>query len=424
MMYTPVSAVWEITRKCTMSCKHCGHGCVSALPDELTTDEAVALCAAIGDLGVERVYLSGGEPTTRSDWHVIARQLHKAGVSVSLATNGWAFDQDAITKAIDARVDTVMLSIDGLERTHDFLRQPGSFLRSMRVLDALRQTPVNCMVVTTITTMNLGELPDLLKVLEEKNVSAWKLQPAFSLCGSNGRREIMIQPGSIDSIISTAQTMSMKSGVDVQLDHCIGYYHGGPTLMSKSGCDENAIEWQGCGAGKSTLGILHNGDIVGCTRIRDKKFVEGSIRKKTLAQLWHSPASFLWNKNIKKERLAGFCARCQYGHRCRGGCAAARLSVSGDIFGENKYCSYNQAFSRVALSTDQSSDIEELLHRSIQYIEQERYQLAEVLLWRGLSMDHDNPELLQLYRFVNFMVNPDETDYMNSQENAKAPVSA
>ncbi len=81
------TAVWEITMGCNMRCKHCGSSCAEALPDELNTSEALEVCDQLKDLGLKVITLSGGEPTTRSDWHIIAKRLVDNGIITSIITN-------------------------------------------------------------------------------------------------------------------------------------------------------------------------------------------------------------------------------------------------------------------------------------------------------------------------------------------------
>ena len=40
-MWRPVYAVWEITLRCDLGCRHCGSRAGRARPDELTTAEAL-----------------------------------------------------------------------------------------------------------------------------------------------------------------------------------------------------------------------------------------------------------------------------------------------------------------------------------------------------------------------------------------------
>ncbi len=85
MAYNLITAVWEITMNCNMRCKHCGSACDGPLPDELTHEEALDLCDTLGRLGLRRMTLSGGEPFTRQDWHIIAARLvqHKITTNVT-----------------------------------------------------------------------------------------------------------------------------------------------------------------------------------------------------------------------------------------------------------------------------------------------------------------------------------------------------
>ena len=113
-MKKPITAVWEITMGCNMQCKHCGSSCASALPGELSTEEALGLCKQIGELGLEWITLSGGEPTTRKDWNKIAEALNTNGVIPNMITNGWAFSPEEARKAEASGVNTIAISIDGL----------------------------------------------------------------------------------------------------------------------------------------------------------------------------------------------------------------------------------------------------------------------------------------------------------------------
>jgi hypothetical protein len=46
---------------------------------------------------------------------------------------------------------------------------------------------------------------------------------------------------------------------------------------------------------------------------------------------------------MTKDKLAGQCKTCKYGSKCLGGCPNTQLTMNGDIYSENQYCSYNVA---------------------------------------------------------------------------------
>ena len=122
-----------------MRCKHCGSSCQKALPDELTTEEALKLCDELGEMGFKWITLSGGEPTTRKDWYLIAKRLNDNGIIPTIITNGWLISEKILDQAMEAGVNTIAISIDGLEKTHDFIRKKGSFQKIMNALDLMQK---------------------------------------------------------------------------------------------------------------------------------------------------------------------------------------------------------------------------------------------------------------------------------------------
>lgn len=49
-------------------------------------------------MGVKFVTLTGGEPTTKKDWYVIAEKLSKAGIYTNIISNGWFVEDDLVEK--------------------------------------------------------------------------------------------------------------------------------------------------------------------------------------------------------------------------------------------------------------------------------------------------------------------------------------
>ena len=92
MDYKMLYAIIELTMKCNMRCMHCGSACKEALEDELTTEEMLNLCDDLANMGLKCVTLSGGEPTTRNDWHKIAKRCVKNNIYTNMITNGWELD--------------------------------------------------------------------------------------------------------------------------------------------------------------------------------------------------------------------------------------------------------------------------------------------------------------------------------------------
>ena len=175
--------------------------------------------------------------------------------------------------------------------------------------------------------------------------------------------------------------------------------------------------WKGCNAGKRGFGILQNGDIMGCTSIRDKKFIEGNILKTPLVEIWNNPENFIWNRTATKAQLKNDCNRCQFGDECLGGCPNTRLTMEKDLWAENKFCSYNVGMKKTKTIISQRSDVEQLLADAKKYIEDHEYQIAGQILDRVIELDPTNLEALKFHGFVNFFM---QNHHQAEQSNRKA----
>ncbi len=406
-VYKPVTAVWEITMACNMRCRHCGSSCASALEDELTTGEALALCADLGRMGFEWITISGGEPTVRKDWHLIAAELKKYGVIPNLITNGWSFDSEMARKASEAGINTVAVSIDGLEPTHDYIRKKGSYARTISALDTIRtEKSLNSAVITTINKMNLKELHALKDILANKEVVTWQLQIALPMGNMKQIDELVIGPGQVEEIVDFAYRAQNECDISIQLADCIGYHAPAEMAVRCRSSGAGMYWWQGCNAGKYCIGILHNGDITGCTSVRDPSFIEGNIRIKPVSEIWNDPDSFSWNRRLTRDKLAGTCRKCRFADSCTGGCSNTKLTMGGSVFSENIYCLYRLSVLKEAEKYQKASDPESIYIAAKNLALKGDLQTASLLL-AGLDekeLNENRLEILNLYGYVDFML--------------------
>lgn len=371
------TAVWEITMGCNMRCKHCGSSCAEALPDELSTSEALSVCDQLRDLGLKVITLSGGEPTTRNDWPIIAKRLVDNGIVTSIITNGWLIDKNFIDNAITTGLRSVCLSIDGLQETHDFIRKPGSFKKSIKALKELNNNNVSTSVITSINKENIAELEELFYLFDDLGVASWQLQIALPMGNFIKRPEWLVEPEDILYIIDFAYN-KIGSRLLLVLADCVGYYSSKDIKVNENFLADN-WSWAGCGAGKHVIGILHNGDIVGCTSIRDKTLTAGNVREKSLKTIWEDNNSFSWNRSFQSDKLKGFCKECRYKERCLGGCSNSRYCINGSFESENRYCAYNvemKNWRNYLESIDDTLEIENMIEKAKSLKHQDLLKIA------------------------------------------------
>lgn len=320
-MDNPITAVWEITMGCNMRCKHCGSSCAKPLPEELNTAEALALCEDIGDLGLKWITLSGGEPLIRQDWPQLVRALRARGVIPNMITNGWMCTEEIIDTAKDAGIGTFAVSLDGPRDVHDFIRREGAFDRAIIAMKTMAAKGIDAGAITTVQRRNIDRLEEIYDTLHTAGVEVWQLQIGLPMgnLGHGENIDMVLPPESIDRIIDFIHQHSTDPDMSIFPADCLGYYSVKEIeARTRANRSDEPISWIGCNAGKRSFGILHNGDILGCTSIRDRSFIEGNIRERPLAEIWHDPEKFAWSRTITKKQLSGRCAGCGYGDVCLG----------------------------------------------------------------------------------------------------------
>ena len=402
MTETPITAVWEITMGCNMRCGHCGSSCEERLSDELTTDEALSLIDQIADLGLHWITLSGGEPLMRKDLPLLVQKFTSRSVAVNIITNGWFMDSKIAHELKKSGISTVAISIDGTEEIHDSIRMKGSFGRIEQAADHLNRAGVNIGAVTTISNKNIGCLPELRRRLIDLGVNQWQVQLGQPMGNFKERPQWVAEPAAIPAIIDFCYEIWLEGEIIIRPADCIGYYSEKEMIIRQKPEMGGSI-WNGCNAGVRSFGILQNGDILGCTSIRDESFVEGNIRNTPLSEIWHNPNGFSWRREMTKEQLAGDCVICAYGSRCLGGCPNVRLTMNGDIDSENLYCAYNLALKRLREGLLSETDSEWLIAQAEQSIHNKDFQTSAFFAERALALTPENKKALAIKGFADFM---------------------
>ncbi|MGE5787833.1 MAG: radical SAM protein [Myxococcales bacterium] len=405
-MQNPVTAVWELTMGCNMRCKHCGSSCTTPLADELTPEESIKLCDEIGSLGLKWITLSGGEPLLRTDWSRLVRRLRDHDVVPNIITNGWLCTEEVVELAKQSGVGTFAVSLDGPQDVHDFIRAPGSFRRVLAALGIMADKGVSAGVITTVHQRNIDRLGELRDILIDLGVDNWQLQIGLPMgnFGEPAHRAMVLPPEGVQTVVDFIHGHSLDERMRIYPADCLGYYSVKDVeARTRAYRSSTPVNWCGCNAGKRSFGVLHNGDIVGCTSIRDRAFIEGNIRSRPLCDIWNDPGAFSWSRGLTKEHLGGNCQTCHLGSVCLGGCPNTRLTTHGTIHSGNEYCLYSIGLSRAKAALVSTStahiDIRAVARR---FIENGEYQLAGMALEHLLALDKSDPDLYAQYGFVSY----------------------
>ena len=164
----------QINNACNLACAHC---LVSSGPGGIPGMESEELLAAIdaaGALGIERVYITGGEPFLRRDIFDIAKHITEThGCELILLTNATLFAGRVREQLASLARDKVkfQVSLDGARpETNDPVRGAGTFVKVLDGARILSGLGFDVSLTTVTTTENLNELPQITRIA--RNVGA------------------------------------------------------------------------------------------------------------------------------------------------------------------------------------------------------------------------------------------------------------
>jgi radical SAM protein with 4Fe4S-binding SPASM domain len=334
----PIYAVWEITLRCDLACVHCGSRAGRARPDELTTAECLDLVDQMADLGVQEVTLIGGEAYLRDDWLDIVRALRRRGLHASMTTGGRGLTLERARSGAAAGLQSVSVSLDGLEATHDRLRGVrGSFQSAMEALANLRAVGVGICVNTQVNRLSIPELPAILETAIAAGAKAWQVQLTAAMGRAADQPDLLPQPFDLLQLFPMLAELKGRcdeAGVRLWPGNNLGYF--GPFEAILRGTMPRG-HMASCGAGRSTLGIEADGAIKGCPSLQTNPWTGGNIRDASLLDIWERAAPLRHTRDRTVDELWGYCRTCYYAEECRAGCTWTAFSLFGKP-GNNPLC--------------------------------------------------------------------------------------
>lgn len=155
---------WEATNRCNLQCKHCLPASGPPRSGELTSEEAMAALTVFKNVGVSKVFFTGGEPFVRRDFPDLLERAVDLGMEVSILTNATLLGRKEmeILKRFGARLGVSLEGAD--DQTNDAIRGTGSFRRATGALKRCREYGIPTTLYVTVTAKNVGQLSDLARL--------------------------------------------------------------------------------------------------------------------------------------------------------------------------------------------------------------------------------------------------------------------
>jgi radical SAM protein with 4Fe4S-binding SPASM domain len=334
----PVNAIWELTLRCDLACRHCSSRAGKARPDELTTKEALDAVDQMADLGVLEVTLIGGEAYLHEGWPEIVRHIRRRGMECTMVTGGRGMTKERARIAAESGVMSMSVSIDGTAATHDALRGlAGSHASAMEAMANLAEAGVQVSANTQIGRRNRRELRAIFEEIAAAGAHSWQLQITVAGGRVTDDPTLLLEPYHLIEVMpSVARLKPRAKELDVRIwpGNNLGYYGPFEALLR----EEHPNGRKGsCGAGRYLLGVEANGAIKGCPSLPTAAYTGGNLRDASLRDIWERGEPVRFTRQDRAGELWGYCASCYYKDDCHAGCSWTAHSLFGKR-GNNPFC--------------------------------------------------------------------------------------
>ncbi|HEY5038922.1 MAG TPA: TIGR04053 family radical SAM/SPASM domain-containing protein, partial [bacterium] len=350
-------AIWEVTRACDLACRHCRADAQERRdPLELNTEQALALIGQIADWKVPLFVLTGGDCLKRDDLMILVGECSRRGILFGLAPSVTPLlTREKLSELKKAGVHRLSISLDGADaQTHDEFRGiPGTFQRTMEVLEDIRDLKIEVQINTSVGKHNFHQLPAMAELLRPFNIQMWST--FFLVPTGRATRELLLTASQTEQALEFLYETLEKGWFDVKTTEAP---HFRRVILQKMGVDPDDIgkaiarcsrpgllrAARGVNDGRGFVFISHRGDVYPSGFL---PIMGGNLKQKSLAEIYQN--SWLFKLMRNSDLFEGKCGFCEYRHLC-GGSRSRAYAMTGSPIASDPLCSYQPKTSKWASS--------------------------------------------------------------------------
>lgn len=309
---------FHITGRCNLNCKHCyrTEGNVEPLSFndiKNVIEQYKVLLKKYNEFHkIKRkghINITGGEPFIRTDIKEILKYLgdNHEFFSFGILSNGSFITDEIINILKNAHVSFVQLSIDGDQKTHDFLRTPGDYNRVFKVAKLLEKNKIKVFISFTATKENYKFIPKVANVCYKNKISKLWSDRLVPIGNGKELENLEITKEYIEDYIKYMKKARGSFIKRIIHPHTTISMNRALQFINSSG------EIYSCSAGNSLITVDEFGNIMPCRRM---PILCGNIFSSTLDEIYYNNETF---KELRMNYIPKECTGCKYSYYCRGG---------------------------------------------------------------------------------------------------------
>ncbi len=325
----PSLVSWNITRQCNLTCAHCYRDAREKPdPQELTTEEGVALIRQIAQVGFRVLILSGGEPLMRRDLYELVAAATATGLRPVLGSNGTLIDQAAARKLKEAGLARAGISLDSADADyHNALRgSPTAWQDAIAGMKACRAVGLPFQINTTVTQQNQDQVLQITDLAIELGAAAHHV---FFLVPTGRGKDIagdMVSAARYEQLLEALMRKQQEIEIEIK-----------PTCAPQFVriADQLGLATRfsaGCLAGRTYCVITPTGEVQPCPYL---PHAAGNVHDRPFSEIWQQSEVL---RALREGTPGGLCGRCRWSQRCFGCRARAYWASDGDMMAEDPWC--------------------------------------------------------------------------------------
>jgi len=332
---------WHVTSECPNRCKHC------YIEDfergkELSFETCLEIIddfhKMLSDLNVPgRINLTGGDPLSRPDIYKLIDYAVQKKIMVGILGNPDLLDYTIASRLKKLGVVRYQISIDGLEETHDSLRSPGSFQRSLRGLRMLNRVGIPSVTMFTLSKLNAKDLIPVIRLMAKENVYIFDFARLVPIGRGKDLKNEMFEPLEYRDLLlrvleeyKELQEAGFRT-IFGRKDHLWKLLYTELGLWRPLLNQGKKIIYSGCSIGINLLTILSEGTVYSCRRV---PITIGKVPEQSLLEIFLNSEKL---SEMRQEEKIESCNQCELWQFCRG-CRAVAFGTPGSYFAPDPQC--------------------------------------------------------------------------------------
>ncbi len=325
----PLAILAELTHRCPLRCPYCSNPLeLERRGDELDTATWRRVIGEAAELGALQVHFSGGEPTLRHDLEALVACAAGLGLYTNLITAGVLLDEARVGRLVEAGLDHVQLSIQGVDATEaDRIGGfAGGHARKLEAARWVRAAGLPLTLNAPVHRQNLECLEGIIALAVE--MGAERLEVAhvqYYGWGLKNRAALIPTRAQLERATEVVEAARERLKGVIVFDYVVPDYYAQRPKSCMGG-------WA-----RQFLNVTPSGKVLPCHAAETiPELAFERVTERGLAEIWRDSPAF--------ERFRGTgwmpepCKSCDRREIDWGGCRCQALAITGDAANTDPAC--------------------------------------------------------------------------------------